>query len=95
MDKIINFVNHFNKVNITLQYSTPSTYLDALKKDNVKWATKYDDGFPYSDNQEDFWTGFFSSRPTKKKMTRDGSSNLHASQKMMAKQVIKEDVTEE
>lgn len=95
MDKIIKFVNEYNKVNVTLRYSTPSEYLDALKQDKVKWATKYDDGFPYSDNQEDFWTGFFSSRPNKKKMTRDASANLHASQKMMAAKVIESDVSDE
>jgi lysosomal alpha-mannosidase len=88
MDRIIKYVNKNNGVNITLQYSTPSEYLDALKADKVVWPTKYDDGFPYADNKEDFWTGFFSSRPTKKKMTKDASSNLHASQKLMAQKVI-------
>lgn len=88
MDSIIKFLNKYNNVNITFMYSTPSQYLDALRKDNVTWAVKYDDGFPYSDNLEDFWTGFFSSRPTKKKQTRDASSNLHSSQKLMAQKVL-------
>ena len=79
MDKIISFVNRYNTKNITLQYSTPSQYLDAVKKDNVEWAVKYDDGFPYSDNLDDYWTGYFSSRPTQKKMIRDTSSLSHAS----------------
>jgi hypothetical protein len=67
MDHIIEFVNSYNKVNLTFQYSTPSTFLNALKGNNVTWSTKYDDGFPYSDNLEDFWTGYFSNRPSKKK----------------------------
>lgn len=92
MDKVIKYLNQYNKVNITFMYSTPSQYLDALRKDGVKWATKYDDGFPYSDNLEDFWTGYFSSRPTKKKETKDASANLHASQKMMAEKVLQEHV---
>ena len=79
MDKIIAFVNRYNTKNITFMYSTPSQYLDALKKDDYTWATKYDDGFPYSDHNEQFWTGFFSSRPNKKKQTRDLSANMHAS----------------
>lgn len=94
MDRIIKYVNSNNKVNITLRYSTPSEYLDALKKDGVIWPTKYDDGLPYSDNPEDFWTGYFSSRPTKKKMTRDLSSNLHASSNLMALKVIEEGISD-
>ena len=94
MDKIIQFVNKYNTKNITLQYSTPSQYVDAVKKEQVKWAVKYDDGFPYSDNLDDYWTGYFTSRPTQKKMIRDASSYLHASEKMYAKKVIDKDVTE-
>ena len=29
-------------------YSTPSQYVDALDRRNIKWPTKYDDGFPYA-----------------------------------------------
>jgi len=95
MDAVIKYVNKHNTVNMTLQYSTPSEYLDALKRDNYSWPTKYDDGFPYSDNPEDFWTGYFSSRPTKKKGVRDVSANLHASQKLMAQKVLQEQTTEQ
>jgi len=90
MDKLIQFTNRFNTKNITFMYSTPSTYLDALKKDNIAWEPKYDDGFPYSDNVGDYWTGFFTSRPTKKKQTRDISSNMHASEKLFAKSVLRD-----
>lgn len=95
MDKIIKFLNQYNKVNITFMYSTPSQYLEALRKDGVKWATKYDDGFPYSDNPEDFWTGYFTSRPTKKKETKDASSTLHATQKLFSEKVLQEKVTDQ
>lgn len=88
MDKIISFVNKHNTKNITLLYSTPSSYLDALKKDNVKWDVKYDDGFPYSDNEGEYWSGFYSSRPTKKKQIRDFSAAMHASEKIFAKKVL-------
>jgi hypothetical protein len=92
MDKIIAFTNRYNTKNITFMYSTPSQYLAALKKDDITWATKYDDGFPYSDHNEQFWTGFFSSRPTKKKQTRDLSANMHASQKLFSRRVLEKDV---
>mmetsp|Transcript_33580 Transcript_33580/g.51657 ORF Transcript_33580/g.51657 Transcript_33580/m.51657 type:complete len:148 (-) Transcript_33580:2070-2513(-) len=92
MDKIISYVNRYNTKNITFMYSTPSQYLDSLKKENISWTPKYDDGFPYSDNLGDYWTGFFSSRPTKKKQTRDISANLHASEKLFSLKAIEEGV---
>ena len=94
MDHITEFVNEFNKVNLTFQYSTPTQFLNALKTDNVSWPTKYDDGFPYSDNLEDFWTGFFSNRPNKKKQIKDVSAYFHSSQKLMASEVLRENVTQ-
>ena len=95
MDSIIKFVNQINKKNITLMYSTPSEYLDAIEAQNLKWPVKYDDGFPYSDMPNEFWTGFFSSRAGSKKMIRDTSSYMHASEKLFAKEVIKQNVSDE
>ena len=48
LDKLIKYVNeHYKDVN--LFYSTPYEYVDALYKLDIKWPTKYDDLFPYSD----------------------------------------------
>ena len=67
MDKIINYTNNFNTKNITFMYSTPSQFINALKQENKTWPVKTDDGYPYADDSTAFWTGFFSSRPSKKK----------------------------
>lgn len=48
MDKVIQFTNRLNTKNITFMYSTPSKYLEMLKKDNISWPVKTDDGFPFS-----------------------------------------------
>jgi len=71
MDKLIQYVNKYNTNNITLMYSTPSQYIEAVKKENIKWPTKYGDGFPHSDAAGDFSSGFYSTRPGKKKQVRD------------------------
>src|SRR4051812_2088124 len=56
MDRLIEAFN--SKVeNITLVYSTPGQYLDAVISQNIQWPTKYDDMFPYADRNEDYWTG--------------------------------------
>jgi hypothetical protein len=67
--------------------------LDAVIAENLTWPTKYDDGFPYSEAPNQFWTGFYSSRPTKKKQVRDLGANFRASQKVYALKAIEEGVT--
>jgi lysosomal alpha-mannosidase len=87
MDKLI---THFNAKypNITLLYSTPSDYIDAIKSLDVEWPTKYDDMFPYADAENSFWTGYFTSRANDKSFIRRGSHNLMASSKVYALKAI-------
>lgn len=66
MDRLIEYFNaHVD--NVTLLYSTPGQYLDALIAQNITWPTRYDDMFPYADQQDDYWSGYFSSRANAKK----------------------------
>lgn len=47
-----NTINYFNAKydDITLLYSTPSEYINALKEQTtVEWPVRYDDMFPYAD----------------------------------------------
>ena len=69
-------------------YSTPGEYLEAIKQENVTYPTNYDDSFPFSDKPEQYWSGFYSSRPSKKKQVRDISARFHASQNYLALQVL-------
>jgi len=59
--------------NIELIYSTPSMYVDAIAAENIEWPTKYDDLFPYADNEDSYWTGYFSSRANDKGYMRRAS----------------------
>ena len=77
--------------------STPSEYLDALKKENIKWPVKDGgDFFPYGSEGEkhNYWSGYFSSRPNFKKHVKDASAGLHASNKAFATKVISQKTTE-
>lgn len=49
MDNMIHYMNKHHSDKFFFRYSTPSDYVDAIKKHNVSWPTKYDDMFPYSD----------------------------------------------
>lgn len=83
-------MTYFNEKydDITLLYSTPSEYIDMLKLEDVEWPVRYDDMMPYADQKEDFWTGYYTSRPGSKKLTRQASSFLHASTKIFADKML-------
>ena len=70
--------------NIELIYSTPSIYVDAIAAQNIVWPTKYDDMFPYADDGNSYWTGYFTSRANDKGYMRRASQTLHSSNKMFA-----------
>ena len=58
------------------------------------WPTKYDDMFPYANNDYTYWTGFYSSRANDKKYFRDASHVLHGSNKLFALASIDQKTTD-
>jgi len=66
IDRMIKYIND-RFPNVTLMYSTPGQYLDALIASNTTWPVRYDDIFPYVDIAQDYWTGYFTSRQGAKK----------------------------
>ena len=77
MDKLIKYVNkRQDKVNVF--YSTPSCYLKAIYDTGHIFETKNDDFFPYASDPNALWTGYFSSRPTIKRMERVGNNFFQA-----------------
>lgn len=83
MDAMIEYMNEHHSDKYLLRYSTPSDYIDAVaKQTNVTWPTKYDDMFPYSDNADSYWTGYFTSRPNDKEYIRKLEHNYHSSSKL-------------
>ena len=90
-----NTINYFNEKydDITLLYSTPSEFVDALKEyTDVEWPVRYDDMLPFADQNADYWTGYFTSRSNAKKLTRQTSQNFHASNKVFGLKVLDETV---
>ncbi|XP_051127486.1 alpha-mannosidase isoform X2 [Andrographis paniculata] len=68
MDKLIHYVNKDGRVNAL--YSTPTIYTDAKHAANESFPLKLDDYFPYADDENSYWTGFFTSRPALKRYVR-------------------------
>jgi len=69
-------------------------YIDAIAAQNIEWPTKYDDLFPYADDDKSFWTGYFTSRANDKKYMRDASHILHSSNKLFSIKGIDQKTTD-
>ena len=98
IDLLIDTMNSMNETingfdEYIVFYSNPEIYTKAKydeftnKGSNVsnEWtgaSIKTDDFFPYSDCDNCFWTGYFTSRPALKRLERLGSSFLHAARQI-------------
>ncbi|KDP22539.1 hypothetical protein JCGZ_26370 [Jatropha curcas] len=80
MDKFIHYVNQDGRVNAL--YSTPSIYTDAKYATKDSWPLKTDDYFPYADDVNAYWTGYFSSRPAIKGYVRKMSGYYLAARQL-------------
>lgn len=81
---------------MTFIYSTPSKYVAALKDENITWPViKNHDFMPYAKEHNNYWSGFFTSRPGLKKQVKDYSSLFHSQQKLYARQMIDQKSTNE
>lgn len=71
VDKLIKYINDRPDFGVTVKYSTPSDYIEAIRKESAVYPVKTDDFFPYADNAHSFWTGYFTSRVALKGFVRD------------------------
>jgi hypothetical protein len=64
---MVDYYNLHNTANLKFVISTPSDYVNAVREEKIHWPVRYVDAMPYAEGDNDFWTGYFSSRPTAKK----------------------------
>jgi hypothetical protein len=95
MDKLINYINSNNYLNMTLFYSTPNDYIDAVHTEGLTFPVKTDDFFPYADGPHAYWTGYFTSRPALKKFVRTSGSYLRAAQSYFSHLYLSRRVSED
>jgi alpha-mannosidase len=93
MDHMIEYMNANHADKYHFRYSTPSDYVDSINALNMTWPTKTDDMFPYSDNPDAYWTGYFTSRPNHKSYIRTASNSYHASTQLYAEKLLNQSVT--
>jgi hypothetical protein len=95
MDAMIEWMNENHGDKYIFKYSTPSDYIDAIAALDIAWPTKYDDMFPYADNENSYWTGYFTSRPNHKGYIRTASHKYHASSQLFSDKALDQDATME
>ena len=69
-------------------YTTPGEYIDALIKQHINQLIKYAGVLTYSDNPQNYWTGFFISRQSAKKFIRDVQLNFIFSSSLSLNNII-------
>ncbi|SPQ93940.1 Alpha-mannosidase [Plasmodiophora brassicae] len=81
MDQLIDYINdNPERYQMRLQYSTLSDYFGAVAASNAKFATVQGDFFPYADNDDSLWTGYYTTRPFLKRISRTVSAALRAAE---------------
>ncbi|KAJ2941876.1 hypothetical protein O0L34_g10690 [Tuta absoluta] len=85
LDKLIVYTNMKagkEGLKVHLFYSTPQCYLKAVKDSNPTLPTKQDDFFPYASEPKNYWTGYYTSRPTTKYFERETNRYLQMAKQM-------------
>jgi lysosomal alpha-mannosidase len=94
LDKLIKHANAMEDEKVHIMYSTPSCYLKTLQEANEAWPIKDEDFFPFASDPHAYWTGYYSSRPTSKRMIREASGILQAAKQITAKRFYDPDCDE-
>eukprot|EP01104_Vermistella_antarctica_P015687 TRINITY_DN5202_c0_g4_i2.p1 TRINITY_DN5202_c0_g4~~TRINITY_DN5202_c0_g4_i2.p1 ORF type:complete len:1225 (+),score=354.91 TRINITY_DN5202_c0_g4_i2:133-3807(+) len=83
MDKVIEAVNEAND-GVHVQYGTVSDYFKAVHDSHQTFPLYSGDFFPYADNSDSYWTGYYTTRPVLKGLTRGVDSILRSADLMYA-----------
>lgn len=88
MDRLIREINkQSGALGVRIQYSTLSEYFAAVSKEaqngGLTFPVYTGDFFPYADNSESYWTGYYSTRPTLKGVIRMAESSVRAAEQLM------------
>eukprot|EP01094_Clydonella_sp_ATCC50884_P021850 TRINITY_DN4897_c0_g1_i1.p1 TRINITY_DN4897_c0_g1~~TRINITY_DN4897_c0_g1_i1.p1 ORF type:complete len:911 (-),score=282.99 TRINITY_DN4897_c0_g1_i1:51-2708(-) len=72
MDRLFAIINaNPEEYGVRVRYATPSEYFDALHSEGISFPSKSKDFFPYWAGPVNWWTGYYTSRPTFKRRLRE------------------------
>jgi len=81
-DMLMKYINKHPEYNANVLYSTPYDYTRVVNTKNATFPYKYDDFFPYADNTNAYWTGYFTSRVSIKGAVRKFGKFTQAAKKL-------------
>lgn len=91
-EKLISYINSQNSWNMTVKFGTLTEYFTRIRDEDRKMAehsektrntaltfpTLSGDFFPYTERNQEFWTGYFTTRPLNKRFSREIESLVRA-----------------
>ena len=86
--KLFNYMNQEKSLNVRARFGTVKDYFDELRKvvpdldsnPHSLFPSLDGDFFPYTDQNSDYWTGYFTTRPFDKNLGRELEINLRAAE---------------
>lgn len=84
--KVMEYMNAKQDWNISVKFGTLSEYFDMVRADEQRGSVSQrssfpvlkGDFFPYSDQNSEYWTGYYSTRPFHKQLSRQIERNIRA-----------------
>jgi hypothetical protein len=84
MDRLIEHINANQATyGMRIRYSTLSDYFEAVAGSNTKFPVLTGDFFPYADNEDSYWTGYYTTRPLLKQKSRKLNHILRACEQLL------------
>lgn len=82
-ERLIDYINaNEEKFGAHVEFGTLKDYFELVDKErsNVRFKTLSGDFFPYTDRGDQYWTGYFTSRPFNKRLSRRVEHYLRSSE---------------
>eukprot|EP01119_Soliformovum_irregulare_P017333 TRINITY_DN5131_c0_g1_i1.p1 TRINITY_DN5131_c0_g1~~TRINITY_DN5131_c0_g1_i1.p1 ORF type:complete len:1043 (-),score=336.35 TRINITY_DN5131_c0_g1_i1:28-3156(-) len=81
-EKLMDFINSDSSMKMHVKFATLSEYFAAVAKSppSQKFPSFQGDFFPYNDRDQDYWSGYFSTRPFVKGLTRQLDASIRTAE---------------
>lgn len=81
---LFDHINSDPSTNVEIQFGTLSDYISAVQNTQLSFPVYHGDFFTYNDKAEDYWSGYFTTRPHVKALSRKASYAVKEAESLMA-----------